>query len=120
MRVGRRAAAKQYQRLSLVCPQLVRDARWYDDAIPGANWAFFLAESHPAAPVGKQVDLLASVVQVGDGRAPGRYDRLSQALVARVSGWDAGQLPDRGAVYRDKASRCSRRTMSIETRLDPR
>src|SRR5437763_7502675 len=102
MRVGRRAAAKQYQRLSLVCPQLVRDARWYDDAVPGANWALFLAESHPAASVGEQVDLLASVVQVGNGRAAGRYDSLGQALVARVSCRNAGQLPDRGAVCRDE------------------
>jgi hypothetical protein len=60
----------------------------------------FVAESHPAAPVGEQIDLLAAVVKVGDGRAPGRYDRLSQALGARVSGRSAGQLPDRGAVCR--------------------
>ena len=85
MGVGRRAAAKEYQRLSLVCPQFVRDARWYDDTVPGAHWVLFVAESHPAAPVGEQIDLLAAVVKVGDGRAPRRYDRLSQALVARIS-----------------------------------
>src|SRR5204862_8074102 len=80
MRVGRRAAAKQYQRLSLVCPQLVRDARWYDDAVPGANWALFLAESHPAASVGEQVDLLASVEQVRNGAADGRVDSVVHGL----------------------------------------
>jgi hypothetical protein len=85
MRVGGRAAAQEYQWFSLVCPQFVRDPRWYDDAVPGANWVLFVAESHPAASAGEQIDLLAAVVKVGNGRAPGRYDRLSQALVARVS-----------------------------------
>jgi len=85
MRVGGGAAAQEDQWLSLICPKFVRDPRWYDDAVPGANWVLFVAESHPAASVGEQIDLLASVVKVGDGRAPGRYDRLSQALVARVS-----------------------------------
>jgi len=78
----------------------VRDPWWYDDAVPGAHRVLFATESHPAAPVREQIDLLAAVMKVGDGRAAGRYDRLSQALVARVTGRDAGQLPDRGAVYR--------------------
>jgi hypothetical protein len=102
MRVGRRAAAQEYQRLSLVRPQFVRNARWYDDAVPGPHWVLLVAESHPAAPVGEQIDLLAPVMKVGDRRAPRRYDRLSQALVARVSRRDTGQLADRGAVCCDE------------------
>ena len=71
MRIGRRAAAQEYQRLSLVCPQFVRDARWYDDAVPGANRGLFVAESYPAAPVGEQIDLLAPVVQWAMVALPG-------------------------------------------------
>jgi hypothetical protein len=53
MRVGRRAAAQEYQGLSLVRPEFVCDARRYDDAVPGTHWALFLTESHPAAPAGE-------------------------------------------------------------------
>src|ERR671923_371030 len=100
VRVGRSAAAQEPERLGGRVPELLAHARWDHHAGACLHVALPLAEAHPPASVGEEVDLLALAVEVL-GRLAARVDRrLGKALVDRVSPGRPGHLADLGAVER--------------------
>ena len=103
MRIGRCAAAEQYQWLSLVSPQFVGRAWRYHHAVARPHCPLLITEAHSPAPRGEEIYLLGAAMKVGDGGGSGRYDRLSEALVRRVAGRGSGKLADRRAICGDES-----------------
>ena len=103
VRVRRRAAAEQHERLGAVVDELVLGAGRDDDAVAGAD----RAPPRPPRIIrpgarGEEVDLLGRPVVVRLGRRARRHGRLGERLVGRVAGGDAGELADLRAVERDE------------------
>ena len=84
VRVRRRAAAEQHQRLLGVVPELVLGARRDRHAVARADLEGLVAELHPPAARGEQVELLGPAVVVRRGRAARRHGGLGQALLVGV------------------------------------
>jgi hypothetical protein len=80
----------------------VRSAGRDDDRVAGGDVGLLVAQLHPAAARGEQVDLLGLAVVVLLGVRARRHGRLGEALVDRVAGRRAGQLTDLRAVLRDE------------------
>src|SRR3954470_17332372 len=92
VRIRRRAAAEELERLWAGVPELVGRARRDHDRVAGGHVGLLVAQLHPAASAREQVDLLGNLVEVLLGLGAGRHGCLGQALVDRVPGGRAGQL----------------------------
>ncbi len=94
VRVGGRAAAKEPQRLVTGGPDLVPHARGDDHGIAGPDLALVGRESHAAAPLREEVNLLGLPVEVLHGGAARRNGGLGEALVERRADRASGDLAD--------------------------